>query len=278
MRVIKQLGYGAVVLLLIGFAAIHAIGVNAHLRQSARPPGVFSFSGQVPPRFPGATPRDVGARIMSFDRNHDGKVAKDELLERMQGLMDRDINHDGVLAADEIALQSNDVRRPTIVRGFGGAAYGFDDESEDASRAHVDGALADLRLPRHTYERASTVVNRFLDERARRRSSERQPEMILEARVQLRTAVNQSRTPLGSAKPQTVMPAVTRFHAESRLREAERSELAADLAGILNDEERADFLAAIARRPIKKFGPSFSRTAVSGADQPQPNATVVVRP
>jgi Ca2+-binding EF-hand superfamily protein len=41
--------------------------------------------------------------LMAFDANHDGKLSKDELPERMQGLFDRaDVDKDGFLTADEI--------------------------------------------------------------------------------------------------------------------------------------------------------------------------------
>lgn len=40
---------------------------------------------------------------MAFDKNGDGKLTKDEVPERMQGVFDRaDANHDGVLTTDEI--------------------------------------------------------------------------------------------------------------------------------------------------------------------------------
>jgi Ca2+-binding EF-hand superfamily protein len=40
---------------------------------------------------------------MSFDKNHDGKISKDELPERMQGLFERaDANKDGFLTPEEI--------------------------------------------------------------------------------------------------------------------------------------------------------------------------------
>ena len=41
--------------------------------------------------------------LMAFDKNGDGKLTRDEVPERMQGLFDRaDIDKDGVLTADEI--------------------------------------------------------------------------------------------------------------------------------------------------------------------------------
>src|SRR5262245_38318443 len=46
---------------------------------------------------------DVVEHILSFDKNKDGKVSKDELPERMQGLIAKgDTNKDGALDKDEI--------------------------------------------------------------------------------------------------------------------------------------------------------------------------------
>ena len=268
MRIVKQLAYGALALLpLMAFASIRRPDVNAGVPVPDRAVAFRATPRQVPPAFfmRSATPHQIEARVMSFDRNHDGAVARDELLERMQGLMERDANRDGVLTPNEIALQSGQLRPPAIVRGFGGAAYGFDEESEDASRAHIDGALADLKLPKRTHERASTVVNRFLDERARRASLEGQP-------------VGPPAPRSAVLKTRPAVPAARGFRG-SRLRESERSELAMDLAGVLNDEQCADFFAAVSRRPVvKKSGFVGVRTAFAGTEIRRTNATVVVRP
>jgi Ca2+-binding EF-hand superfamily protein len=46
---------------------------------------------------------DLTDTLMMFDANHDGKLEKSEVPERMQGLFERgDTNHDGVLTKDEI--------------------------------------------------------------------------------------------------------------------------------------------------------------------------------
>src|SRR5262245_47895762 len=50
-----------------------------------------------------ANPDDVVARMMSFDRDHDGVISKSELPERMQPLLMRgDAGLDGTLNAAEI--------------------------------------------------------------------------------------------------------------------------------------------------------------------------------
>ena len=65
---------------------------------------------------------DVVERILSFDRNKDGKVTKDELPERMQFLIELgDTNKDGALDRDEIKKLVT--TRATAVGGFGAAEF-----------------------------------------------------------------------------------------------------------------------------------------------------------
>jgi Ca2+-binding EF-hand superfamily protein len=54
---------------------------------------------------PAAAPsaEELTATLMMFDANHNGKLEKSEVPERMQGIFERgDSNHDGVLTKDEI--------------------------------------------------------------------------------------------------------------------------------------------------------------------------------
>ena len=52
---------------------------------------------------PAPSPDELVATLMAFDKNHDGKISKDEMPERFQGLFDRaDTNKDGLLTKDEL--------------------------------------------------------------------------------------------------------------------------------------------------------------------------------
>ena len=120
------------------------IGVVAADAGSARPPGEASQ----PERLPRFNPARVVNRIMSFDRNADGRITKDELPERMQELIARyDRNDDGVLTADEVrtAVDSRFTVSGVITSG-----------------AHADeglpGVVNDLKLPASKREQALAIV------------------------------------------------------------------------------------------------------------------------
>ena len=67
-------------------------------------------------------PDDMVARLMSFDANKDGKLTKDEVPERMQGIFERaDANKDGVLTKEELtAATASQQPRRMEGRGPGG--------------------------------------------------------------------------------------------------------------------------------------------------------------
>ncbi len=51
----------------------------------------------------GPTPDEMVKLLLEFDQNADGKLTKDEVPERMQGLFERgDANKDGILNQDEL--------------------------------------------------------------------------------------------------------------------------------------------------------------------------------
>src|SRR5262245_42524369 len=105
------------------------------------------------------SPDALVARMMSFDRNNDGRITSDELNDRMKPLLGKgDVNGDRALDTSEIRSLTTG-SAPRQVRGFpAGGGYGFGDESSFSSRLHIEGALDDLRLSAATRERALPVV------------------------------------------------------------------------------------------------------------------------
>jgi hypothetical protein len=98
----------------------------------------------------GLNPTALLDRILSFDANGDDRISRDELPERMEGLVRRgDRNQDGYLTSDEIVplidIQPSVSRRPfsVNVRGSGSLAD----------------IIADLKLPAATHNRALAIVN-----------------------------------------------------------------------------------------------------------------------
>jgi hypothetical protein len=248
-------------------------------------------------------PNDVVARVLSFDRNRDGRVEAIELAERMRGLVvSGDTDGDGALDRGEIARMANGPRAATTGLGFGFqlGSYFFGDEAGLSSRSHIEAALADLRLASGTRGRARLIVNGFLDARdeSARAALVREMETVLTAeQLQVfKTAINQpgqleslsilhSRgtcsgsigcKPTMSPAPVTMLtmisPAVSSDPAKGStvldlpfgatraalkrvqglrpLDDVERSELLEQLDGILSDEERDNFRAALERRPL----------------------------
>ena len=63
----------------------------------------------------GADPEDMVKNLMGFDKNGDGKLSKDELPERMQGMFERgDSNKDGFLSPDEIRTMAAASKPPVV--------------------------------------------------------------------------------------------------------------------------------------------------------------------
>jgi Ca2+-binding EF-hand superfamily protein len=70
------------------------------------------------PGAPAASAEEIVSRYLSLDSNKDGKLSKDELPERMQGLLTRaDTNNDGVASKEELAAVAE--RANTVGGGFG---------------------------------------------------------------------------------------------------------------------------------------------------------------
>jgi hypothetical protein len=114
-------------------------------------------------------PDMVVARMMVFDRDLDGRVAKSELPERMRNLLLADASGDEALDRTEIRGLAKSapaaVAMTTVpgLRGGGGGSYTFGDQVSLSSRSHVEGALEDLRLPSATHQHALSIIIPFMD-------------------------------------------------------------------------------------------------------------------
>jgi hypothetical protein len=113
-----------------------------------------------------ARPDDVVARLMSFDRNNDGKVQKAELAERMYTVMDRgDADGDGALDRDELLTLATARPAEAAVRGFGHGRYSIGADTDVSFRRHLEGAIEDLRLEAARKDPALAIVRTFSDTR-----------------------------------------------------------------------------------------------------------------
>jgi len=257
-------------------------------------PARFAVERAVPPPPPLAVPEgkatadDIAARLMLFDRDRDGRVANDELMERMQILMTLgDRNVDGVLDENEIRAVATSPQTPRTFRGFPGpGGYSFSDESGASSRFHFEGAVEDLRLASAAREQALTVVRTFVDSieaSATANLLKEMETMLTPAQLaEFRVALSRQSRMLTVKKssdsaPQVVfigtdlgrfiqkfnlrpeqsrqaLAAIEQFKTEFRPDAAEKSALVDQMKDILSVEERADFRAAIDRRPLTKGG------------------------
>jgi hypothetical protein len=76
---------------------------------------------QIPPKLRSVLADDLIDRLMSYDKNGDGKITKDELPERMHGLIELgDRNGDGALDREEIRRLAERERGPRPGFGPGG--------------------------------------------------------------------------------------------------------------------------------------------------------------
>ena len=241
------------------------------------------------PPAPHATADAVLARIMAFDRNRDGLVAKDELLDRMQHVISRaDANHDGALDGIEIhAFAANPPAEP-VRQVFPSGSYGFADETTFSSRSHIEGAIDDLRLAAPARQQALATSMSFVDALEKGAAAELLNEVDdLLSEEQLAAfveVVNQhenmpiavvngphgkairingprpglrfliERYGLSPGEKRRALDAIARFEERLRLDDAHRSQLLDRLATVLSGEERDNLRAALERRPVVKNG------------------------
>jgi hypothetical protein len=107
------------------------------------------------------TPDLVVTRLMSFDRDGDGRVVRHELPERMHDVLTRgDASRDQALDRDEVRKLATRPAAQVAVRGFQPGSYGFGGTTFD-TRLHIEGAIEDLRLAGDTREKALEIASRF---------------------------------------------------------------------------------------------------------------------
>jgi EF hand len=114
---------------------------------------------------------DVVERIMSFDKNKDGKITKDELPERLQNLIEKgDTNKDGALDKDEIKKLAVELANDRSLFGVGagrGGAGGRVNPGGGLFIGMIERAVDDLKLPEGRKEKAAAAV-KALKEDARK--------------------------------------------------------------------------------------------------------------
>jgi len=138
----------AYTILVAGAMLIHAGPAAAQAPESVRPPVILTTTAPLPP-IESKSPVAVLGRLLSFDANKDHQITRDELPERMQGLIARgDRNGNGVLDMDEIHGLVNSA-------AAGGVRVSFRPQPFDG----LAGVVSDLKLAPEKHERALAIVS-----------------------------------------------------------------------------------------------------------------------
>ncbi len=213
---------------------------------------------------------DVLARMMSFDRDRDGRVATRELSERMESLVARgDKSGDGALDESEIRLLATE--KQFAVNALQGSGYGFTDPTL-SSRSHIENSIDDLRLAPGARQEAMRLALAFVgdfeaaavanlhralapvitaQELAQLEASlARTAVQVAPASFAVKTSVHRQR--LTPEEMKAVAAAADAFRSERQFDEARQSELVARLCDVLTVEESDNLRAALARRPLVK--------------------------
>jgi hypothetical protein len=282
--------YGCIALLML-ISSATTTSAQVQTQVTAPAPTVMSVPPQMLSALRGetrVTPDQVVARLMTFDRNGDGRVDVAELSERMQDLIARgDRGGDGALDAAEIrSMAASPQFVQTAFRNLHEGGYGFGDTVGLSTRTHIENTIEDLRLAPQASEETKRIALAFVDElegtalaNLRRvvtpmlteaqlfdfessLKSSRSRTFTMVSNDGTRTtqtfaagvdaAMLLSRYQLTPEQRKAVAEAAVTFKAEQQLNDARRSALVAQLRGILTDEESDNFRAALARRPLVK--------------------------
>ena len=154
-------------LVLVMLLALTAIAAIPHASSAQTTVTLFG-----PAVSPVVNPDIVIARLMTFDRDNDGRLVKSELPERMQNLLAADSSGDQALDREEIRAMARPAPPAVMregaatvpgLRGGGGGGYTFGDQISLSTRSHVEGALEDLRLSPSAHQQALAIVRPFMD-------------------------------------------------------------------------------------------------------------------
>ena len=263
--------------------ALFALAPPAFAQQPAPTVVTTKLFSAVDPR---ADVETVVARLMSFDRNNDGKVAIEELPERMQTVLTSGTADGQPLDREALRNLATQSRQQTIFRGLSSGGYGFGDHgfpSGDTTSSLIDGAIDDLRLAAPARERALAVGRTFVDTmkvdataallltltpvlspaqlQAVRTELDRKLEkhtietpggghatLIFRPNLEL----EMRRMGLSSSQLLVAIPSLQTYEASLRLDDRRRGELLAHLRDVLSADDVADVDAALQRRPLVK--------------------------
>lgn len=126
------------------------MGIGAAAGQAPiRPAVLITEVSPPPPAGPAKSPAAVIDRLASFDTNRDHLISRDELPERMQGLVARgDKNADGALDSDEIGVLVN-------LAASERTSISFRTQPSEG----LSGVITDLKLTPEKHARALEIVS-----------------------------------------------------------------------------------------------------------------------
>jgi hypothetical protein len=169
-------------ILWLGFLVAGALALIAGSGSEAQPPPGKGFPGGKGfkgPKGPAVTVDYIVERIMSFDKNGDGKVTADELPERMQHLIAMgDTNKDGVLDKEEVRALA------VTLEALGGLLNGGGPPGGKGPPNFVR-AVDDLELQGDVYQKA-TKIAREQQDKLRKYDEEVRTDMLAQMKEILR--------------------------------------------------------------------------------------------